>query len=259
MNFFRTIAAAFAVFSRIPMPNIRWDEGSMRYMMCAFPLIGAVIGGLLCAWYALSDALSFGTILYGAGLTLLPVAVTGGFHLDGFCDTADALASNAPPERKREILKDPHTGAFAVISLCAYMLAYFAFLCEAPRTMRFVLLLGLAHILSRALSALASLCFPGGGGKGLLSTFRESADKKRAAIVVFIECALVIAVMIWFFEIPGAAAVFGGIVCFAYLKWMAKKQFGGMSGDLAGWFLQTAELVMLLAAAVAAKCTGGNV
>ena len=240
------------------MPNVRWDEGSMRYMMCAFPLVGAVIGGLLCAWYAVADALSFGQVLYGAGLTLLPVAVTGGFHLDGFCDTADALASHAPPERKREILKDSHTGAFAVISLCAYMIAYFAFCCESVRTMRFVMLLGLLHILSRALSALASLSLPGAGGKGLLSTFRESAEKKRAAIVVFIECAVVIVVTIWFFEIPGAAAVFAGIVCLWYLKWMAKKQFGGMSGDLAGWFLQTAELVMLMAAVIAAHIVGGT-
>ena len=241
------------------MPNIRWDEGSMRYMMCAFPLIGAVIGGLLCAWYAVAGALKFGALLYGAGLTLLPVAVTGGFHLDGFCDTADALASHASPERKREILKDSHTGAFAVISLCAYMLAYFALCCSSPRTMRFAMLLGLAHILSRALSALASLALPGGEGKGLLSTFRESAAKKRALTAVFIECAVVVIVMIWFFEIPGAAAVFGGIACLWYLKWMAKKQFGGMSGDLAGWFLQTAELVMLLCAVVAARVVGGIV
>jgi adenosylcobinamide-GDP ribazoletransferase len=41
--------------------------------------------------------LGFGRILFAAGFTLLPVIVTGGIHLDGFCDTTDALAAMPPP------------------------------------------------------------------------------------------------------------------------------------------------------------------
>ena len=43
----------------------------------------------------------------------------------------------------------------------------------------------------------------------------------------------------------GAAAVLSALWVFVYYNGMAKKQFGGLSGDLAGWFLQTAELWML--------------
>ena len=46
------------------------------------------------------------------------------------------------------------------------------------------------------------------------------------------------------------AAVFAGIICLAYLKIMAKRQFRGMSGDLSGWFLQVSELIMLLSITV---------
>ena len=249
MNFFRTIGAAFAVFSRVPMPKIRWDEGSMRYMLCAFPLIGAVIGGLIIAWYYIAGALGFGAILYGAGLTLIPVAVTGGFHLDGFCDTSDALASHAPAEKKREILKDSHAGAFAVISLCCYFVLYFACAASAPRSLDAAILLGLAHMLTREASGLAALVFPG-SGKGLLGTFRESAEKKRAAAVLLIEAVLTAAVMIVFFRLYGVLAVACCLACFFWLKIMAEKQFGGMSGDLSGWFLQVSELIMLLAVTV---------
>ena len=49
-----------------------------------------------------------------------PVLVTGGIHLDGFLDTADALSSWQPWEKKLEILKDSHAGAFAIIMGCAY-------------------------------------------------------------------------------------------------------------------------------------------
>ena len=100
------------------MPNVEWKPESMRYMMCFFPLVGVVIGLLLAGWVWLSGALGFGAILRGAGSVLIPAAVSGGIHLDGFADTCDALASNAGPERRGEILKDPHTGAFAVIGLC---------------------------------------------------------------------------------------------------------------------------------------------
>lgn len=40
----QTIAVAFAMFSAIPVPQFDWNEKNMRYAMCAFPLIGAVIG-----------------------------------------------------------------------------------------------------------------------------------------------------------------------------------------------------------------------
>jgi adenosylcobinamide-GDP ribazoletransferase len=32
---------------------------------------------------------------------------------------------------------------------------------------------------------------------------------------------------------------------FAFYRRMAERSFGGLSGDLAGWFLETAELLML--------------
>ncbi len=87
----------------------------MRYMMCFFPLIGVVIGvllqglGILCTW------LSFGDTMRGASFVLLSVLVTGGIHMDGFLDTTDALSSWQPREKKLEILKDSHAGAFAII------------------------------------------------------------------------------------------------------------------------------------------------
>ena len=55
----------------------------------------------------------------------MPVAVTGGIHLDGYADTSDALSSYGDREKKLEILKDSHCGAFAVIRLCSYFVAYF--------------------------------------------------------------------------------------------------------------------------------------
>ena len=84
---------AFAMYSKIPMPGADWEKENMRYMMCFFPLIGIVIGALAVGWAWLSERLQAGEILKSAVYVLIPVAVTGGIHLDGLLDTADALSS----------------------------------------------------------------------------------------------------------------------------------------------------------------------
>ena len=42
--FLQTLAVAFGMFSAVPLPQPVWNKQNMRYALCAFPLIGAVIG-----------------------------------------------------------------------------------------------------------------------------------------------------------------------------------------------------------------------
>ena len=86
--------------------------------------------------------------------------MTGGIHLDGYADTCDALASYGDREKKLEILKDPHCGAFAVIRLCSYFAAYLCLAACVQFTSRVGVLWTLALILERALSGLAVAAFP---------------------------------------------------------------------------------------------------
>lgn len=255
MGVLKTIAVAFSMFSRIPMPRVDWNEKNMKNMLAAFPLVGAVIGALLLLWTYICGVLGFGKILFAAGVTVVPIAVTGGIHLDGFCDTADALASHAPPERKREILKDPHSGAFAVISLCAYAIVYFALATELGPDVRSMLPVAIMHVLSRTLSGLSVIFFPTSASKGLLSAFRDAAEKKTSAVILFILMAASAAGMIILTPI-GIAMVAAALLCVLWLRVMSVRQFGGMSGDLSGWFLQTAELCMLAALVIFVKAAG---
>ena len=253
MNILRSIVMAFCMFSRIPMPTVEWKNENMRYMLCAFPLVGVVIGLVLWLWQLLSAALGFGPLLWAAGLTLLPVAVTGGIHMDGFCDVSDALASHAPAEKKRAILKDSHTGAFAIITLGCYLLLYAALATEMPVTGRSALLLGLMHVLSRILSGTISLVYPKSDGEGLLRTFTLSADKKPAVAILLVLLLLCAAALIWVKPVTGAVMVLGGLLTALWMKRLSAKQFGGMSGDLSGYFLQLAELIMLLCCVIVSK------
>lgn len=180
-TFFRSLAMTFSMFSKIPVPMVEWKKENMKYMLCALPLVGVAIGAALCAWYALCQWLGIGTALYAAGMTLLPVVISGGIHLDGFCDTMDALSSHAPSERKREILKDSHAGAFAVIDTAAYFLLYAALCTELERSWKATVIVD--HVFARVLGALAGVVFPGSAAEGPLASFRDGAARRAALIL----------------------------------------------------------------------------
>ena len=162
----QTMAVAFAMFSALPVPQFTWNSKNMRYALCAFPLIGGVIGAL----WSLCGALPLPDMIRAGGFCLIPVLVTGGIHLDGYADTSDALSSYGDREKKLEILKDPHCGAFAVIRLCTYFLAYFCVAFCIRFSPRVGLCWTLALVLERGLSGLAVAAFPMAKNTGLAHT-----------------------------------------------------------------------------------------
>ena len=251
MRLIRSFLIAFSTYSRIPVPQVEWTEENRRYAMCFFPLIGAVLGLILWGWLALCDALQFGAFLRGAVAALLPLAVTGGIHMDGYMDTLDALASWQPQEKRLEILKDSHAGAFAVMGCAGYLLLSAALFSEAGTADGPLLLC--AFVLSRTLSALALTLFRNARPQGMLDDFSRTVQKRQTAvssIVYGIACVAVWALTGgWLAVLCPVAAV----LCLWYYRHMAYKQFGGVTGDLAGWFLQVTELVL-----TAVIVTGGK-
>ena len=243
MLFFQTIAVAFAMFSAVPVPQFDWNEKNMRFALCAFPLVGAVCG--LC-WLILAF-LPLPGFLRGALFCLAPVTVTGGIHLDGYADTWDALASCGDAAKKQEILKDPHCGAFAVIRLCVYFVLYLALCVTMTPSSRAVICAGLGFILSRTLSGWAVAALPLAKNTGLAHTFATAADRRTVSLVLGVLAAALVIAQIAVGRLTGLAmASAAGLTLWRYAH-VAKTQFGGISGDLAGWFLQKCELWQLAA------------
>ena len=256
MAFFETIAVAFAMYSAIPVPQPEWNQRNMRYALCAFPLVGVACGLLWWGWSVVCGVLGFPDLLRGAGFCLLPVMVTGGIHLDGYADTSDALSSHAPREKKLEILKDSHCGAFAAIKLCGYFTASWALCCTLRPSREAIWCVGLAFVLSRAMSGFAIAAFPLAKNTGLAYTFAAGADRRRAQVVLALTTAAAAAAMCWIGRAAGAGMVATAVLVYWHYYHTAKKQFGGITGDLAGWFLQRAE-VWMLAALVLCQYAGG--
>ena len=174
---------AIAMYSKIPMPRVDWNEKNMRYAMCFFPLVGVIIGVLeIVAGNLITTWKGEGTFFYAVVLTLIPVFITGGIHLDGFADTMDAKSSYGDREKKLEILKDPHTGAFAIISLCCYFLLCVGIFSEM-RTER-LFAATLVFVFSRSLSGISVVTFQAAKNSGLLRTFQDGAQKRNVRIVL---------------------------------------------------------------------------
>lgn len=248
----QSFVIAFSMYSRLPMPNVEWNEKNMKYAFCFFPLIGGFIGGVMWLWLRLAAALNAGVSLMGAVCVALPLIITGGIHLDGFCDTVDALSSHQSQQRKLEILKDPHIGAFALMGCVVYLLLTFGLWTEITLSPRQAGALALGYVVSRSFSGLSVVTFHCAKNSGTAAMFSQAAEKKRVRIVMGCFLCLCAGAMACLDLPVGLACFCAEFAAFLYYKRMSQKEFGGITGDLAGFFLQTAELAMLIAALLAA-------
>ena len=246
-NLLSSCVIAFSTYSRLPMPQVEWSEKNMRHTLAFFPLVGAAVGLLFRGADALCRWLEVGDVLRAAVLTAAPVAATGGIHLDGYCDTVDALASHAGREKKLAILKDSNAGAFAVIWCCVWFLAWFGLLTEVESGAT----VAACFVLSRCFSALAIERLPSARA-GMGAELKRSSRFPWWVLAVYLAL-WAGAVWLWGDWVLGLAALAAAVVMYFIYRAVAMRQFGGFTGDLAGWFLQLCELAMLGAVVLAER------
>ena len=225
------------------MPRFEWKEDDMATSLDFFPLVGLVIAALV-------SILNIGSLTlidpYVRAIlsVLIPILITGGFHLDGFMDTSDALNSYGEHEKKLEILKDPHIGAFSVISLVKLILIAVAssvfILTSEDLTKETVLSCSLIFVVSRCISGLTSLFLKKAKKSGMLS---KEAGNVRKGTVALLSVQLIAAAGAMIILDPVSAipalAFFAGYTL--YYKFKTTKEFGGVTGDTAGLFVSVSE------------------
>ena len=255
MRYLRAFFIAAAMYSRLPVPNVRWDEESKEAVLFLFPLLGVIEAGLIYLLAGLLLRVSAGAPLSAFCLTAAPLLFTGGIHFDGFLDTADALGSWKGKEEKLAILKDVHAGSAAVLQGGLMLLAGFAAwlsLMESGQMPEHLLQILPIFLMSRSLSALSIYLLPNARGAGTVYDFTAARARRRGRLIS------------GFYLLLGAAALFGAGTLFTgacilaavllaalYSGARATLSFGGMTGDLAGFLLTNCEAAGLLAAALA--------
>ena len=257
MRYLRWLAAAFSLYSRIPMPHLEWKDDDMACSLAFFPLVGAVIGAVICLVNIPQQARELPAAVRVMLTLLAPLLITGGFHLDGFMDTEDALRSYAGREKKLEILRDPHVGAFAVIGLIRCMLiltcAVTYILLYEPYSPGTILILASVFVTGRCLSALSSLLLRKARKDGMLYSETAGGKGGRKGLILF-PAVLLAACSVWTLYLDAACgvAVLAAYALYtAYYRYRTYREFGGVTGDTAGHFLVSAETAACAALAAA--------
>ncbi len=236
----KSLISAFLMYSRIPMPKVEWSEKNRRFSLCFFPLIGVVIGIIFIIWQLICDRFGVGLLMRGAVSAAIPIIITGGIHLDGFCDVSDAMASWGDKARRLEIMKDSHIGAFAVIRVMLYFALEIAVYSEANGKSAAMIAVG--FVLSRCMSGIAAITFKSAKNEGALHDFVNPAHRTITMISLVIFAFFCAGAML-LISTTGVFPIIATAAFFAYYRLFSYKNFGGITGDLAGWFLQVCELL----------------
>lgn len=249
-NLINGMFTAFSLYSAIPVPRTEWNKKNIRFALCFMPLIGLLIGIFSLGWFALCTRFEVSAVLYAVVAVLMPILVSGGIHMDGFIDTSDAFGSHAVREKKLEILKDPHIGAFGVLFCAVQLLFSFGLWVQLFEKPRYIGIAAIAYVASRCLNAISIAWFPTAKNTGLAYLFNGSSDKKT----VIISCLLVFACCIYVFtRISMLWGMFALIVFTGYFflhRRYCLWEYGGNTGDLAGFMLQNLELLALMVAVI---------
>ena len=245
MLLIRAMLIAISTYTRIPVPQLQRDDRAMKLSLAFLPLIGLIIGATVWGWQIICQNLELSGIMFAAIAVSIPVFITGGIHLDGFCDTADALTSYQDKERRLEILKDPHVGAFALIRLSITLIIQFALWFEIYHR-GFDEGVICLYSVSRCIAAWTALILPKARQDGMLASHAEKNNPRLAVMIIL--TLLTVSALIGWALLTYPRGLFSLLICLPVTLWysrMVKKCFGGVTGDTTGYYLQVTEMAML--------------
>ncbi len=248
MHVLKSFFIAVSIYSKIPVPQFEWKEKDMNYMFCFFPWIGALIGGSIYFWNYLCTLYHIGVLCRTVVGMAIPLFVTGGIHVDGFMDTMDALHSYRPKEKKLEILKDSHIGAFAVIMLVTYGLIYLGAFSEIKNQELLKIVCG-GFFLSRCFCGISVVTFPLAKKDGMLYLFACHSHKKIVRIILYIQSIACIGLMLFWSFHAAFLVTIAAILGFIHYYYQSKKEFGGITGDTSGYFILLSQAYIMVMAA----------
>ncbi|MBR4513855.1 MAG: adenosylcobinamide-GDP ribazoletransferase [Lachnospiraceae bacterium] len=250
MSYIKGLLYALSLYTRIPVPAGKLKAEDGRKAIVFLPVAGAIIGLIIFGLSFLFSGKSLPELFVISVYTLVPLVLTGGFHVDGFMDVADAKNSYKSPEEKLKILKDPHIGAFAIIRLVMLgfvWLTAMSVLVRAEERTAFYLC-SISFFMVRAACALLSVCVKRARKDGMLisETDGVSASDK---LIISLQLVAGIVVMIALYPLAGVLSVIAVILFSVYYVLMCMREFSGVTGDTAGYYITVCETLILTAIA----------
>ena len=236
---------AISMFTVIPLPRYEWDDDGGKNIMKFYPAIGLIVGVIWYLVLRLLYLLGASKVVIASITLIIPFILTGMLHLDGYMDVCDALLSRRNKEEKLRILKDPHTGAFAVISVVMLFVVNFSTMYTVVEKNNSTIGLILIPIISRSLMGYLLLKKESMKGSSLGAFFKKGTGKlDRIILIISLIVSSIISVIV--FGMYGVIMSLSMILVSTFFVNNAAKEFDGMSGDSAGYGLVIAETIGIL-------------
>ncbi len=218
--------------------TVEWNEKRARISALFFPVVGFIIGLFLYAFFhVLPYAMS--TVSITLFCLFFSVLLTGGLHMDGFMDVSDAYFSYNK-EKRREIMKDPNVGAFAVMAIIFLFAFRYVFMYESLMLYPFALLV--IPVVSRTF--MTCLLFGHSASEGLGNTFQKSLRKYDCIIVIGMIFTFLL-LFLWMYNTKLVILLFIiASICFVSARKFFNRVFGGVNGDTLGAFIESVEMIL---------------
>lgn len=203
-----------------------------------YPLVGLIIGGILFIFTCLLAKLPI--ILLASIILTLWIWLTGGLHLDGLADTADAWVGGfGDKQRTLQIMKDPSCGPIGVLSLVIICLLKFVLiyvLIEQHQTLFLILVPIVGRVVPSILFLTTSYVREKGLGRSLTDHLPKIASWIITGFVLLLP---------FYWELQGLIAIIGFLSSLVYLRHLFIKRIGGITGDTVGAAIEISETVLL--------------
>ena len=238
------IALQFLSSVPIRLPGMPSPQELGRSLLF-YPLVGLLFGGLL---WGLNGLLAGApALLHAAMLLTVWVVLSGGLHLDGLADSADAwLGGFGDRERTLTIMKDPRSGPIAVVTLVLVLLLKFAALLALIEQQATVALI-LAPLLGRTALLGLFLTTPYVRAGGLGQALADHLPRQTGQRVLLLSALACVLMAGW----SGVVALVVAVGVFAGVRHLMVRRLGGTTGDTAGALLELLEVAVLMALALA--------
>lgn len=231
------IALQFLTVLPIELKTIPTAQQNGRAILF-YPLVGLIIGGILFLISCLLAKLP--VLLLAAIIMTLWIWLTGGLHLDGLADTADAWVGGFGDKlRTLQIMKDPSCGPIGVLSLVVVCLLKFVLiyvLIEQDQS----LFLVFVPALGRVVPSILFLTTPYVREKGLGRSLTDHLPKAASWIIAGFVLLLAL-----YWKWQGLIAIIGFLISLVYLRYLFIKRIGGITGDTVGAAIELSENVLL--------------
>ncbi len=246
LQFFRDIAAAVMILTRIP---IKWSyfsekEPDISQSLWAYPVVGIIISIFSICVYLVSVSLGWPVFVSSASALLVTVLITGAFHEDGLADVCDGFWGGYTKDRKLEIMKDSRVGTYGVLALLFSLALRIMFLSSLATYEAISALIITACVSRTIIVSLLTVMKP---------AVTDGMGVKAGKPSIYSLCLSITISVVTTYFLAGVGVtglvISVSVLALLFVRFVALRHIGGYTGDVLGAGQQVSEIFIYAALA----------